>query len=138
MFEAGPCFGWCPDFRVSVSPNGAIAYEGRRFTSLQGAHALPADPRLYRALSDLIASPRLPWPRGHVEPGLSTCPTEATDHPSYALSVEGANRRGFRYYSGCRGPDAERADRIVRAVMEALAAHGVPTEGVRPAPRTAE
>jgi Domain of unknown function (DUF6438) len=131
-FEAGPCYGFCPDFSVTVSADGAVRYEGRRFTQRQGVHMLPRNPALFQRLRDLTISPSLPWPRGNVQPGLPTCQTEVSDLPSYSLRTSGPSPRGFEFYAGCRGPDADRARRLVDAVMAALAAHGVPTEGVRP------
>jgi hypothetical protein len=131
-FEAGPCYGFCPIFTVTVSANGAIRYQGQRFTALQGAHSLEASPALFQRLSEIAVSPSLPWPRGDVLPGRPTCGMEVSDLPSYRLAVSGARQRQFNYYAGCSGPEAARARRIVDAVMQALAAHGVPTEGVAP------
>jgi hypothetical protein len=134
-FSAFPCFGFCPDFTVTVSADGSVLYEGRRFVRLEGVHALPDNPALFQALTEVIASPRLPWPRGNVEPGKGDCDPVATDLPSYRLSVrtEGAPTRGFSFYSGCGGAQAARARALTDTIMQTLAAHGVPTEGVPPA-----
>ena len=130
-FSAYPCFGFCPDFTVTVSADGAVRYEGRRFTTLRGVHALPSNPALFQALSEVVMSPRLPWPRGDVQPGKGDCDPVATDLPSYALSVRSSDAaRGFSFYAGCGGAQAMRARALSDAVMATLAAHGVPTEGV--------
>lgn len=134
VFSAYPCFGFCPDFTVTVSADGGVVYEGRRFVRLQGVHPLPDNPALFQALTEVLISPRLPWPRGDVEPGKGDCSPVATDLPSYALSVrfEGGPARGFSYYAGCGGAQAARARALTDRIMETLTAHGVPTEGVRP------
>jgi hypothetical protein len=66
-----------------------------------------------------------------VLPGQSNCAPEATDLPSYRIAIESAQPRSLSYYSGCHSPEGARAQRLVQAIMQALAAHGVPTEGVQ-------
>lgn len=134
-FSAYPCFGFCPDFTVTVRADGGVRYEGRRFTALVGVHDLPNNPALFQALSEVIASPQLPWPRRDVQPGKGECDPVATDLPSYEVRVRSEQgARGFNFYAGCGGTQAQRARALTDALMESLAAHGVPTQGgVRPA-----
>ena len=49
-YETGPCFGACPVFRVTVSPDGSGTFEGRRFTAVDRRTRLP---RHARAVSRL-------------------------------------------------------------------------------------
>ncbi|HEY0326511.1 MAG TPA: DUF6438 domain-containing protein, partial [Allosphingosinicella sp.] len=35
-YETGPCFGACPVYRVTVSPDGTGTVEGRRVTAVTG------------------------------------------------------------------------------------------------------
>ncbi len=127
-FSAGPCMGACPEFSVTVSADGAVRYVGRRNAPLQGAHELGPNPALFAALSGVMVSPRLAPPIGDVTPGKDTCPTVATDLPSYTVRVAGGGPpRGFSYYSGCRGLQADRAQAIVDAIVSALENEGVPT-----------
>lgn len=135
--SAGVCFGFCPDFDVTVRPDGRITFVGRHFSALQGTHELPANPALFEALQRLTISPRLPWPKGDVTPGLPTCPQVATDLPSYAFRVNGSAPRGFSYYAGCFGPEGERAGAIVQEALRVLTEFGVPTQGVEPPPMLA-
>jgi Domain of unknown function (DUF6438) len=36
--ERGPCFGSCPAYAVRVYADGAVEFDGRRFTALTGHH----------------------------------------------------------------------------------------------------
>ena len=34
-----PCFGWCPDYSVSILGDGTVIYEGHRFVKIKGKRA---------------------------------------------------------------------------------------------------
>lgn len=132
-FSASPCYGWCPDFTVTVTASGAVTFEGRRFAALSGVHQLPEDQALFTELSEIVTSEALPWPAGDVMYSSPLCQMMINDLPEYRLSVEGATgTRGFAYYSGCGGPQANRARQIVDRVMASLRAHNIPTESTGP------
>jgi hypothetical protein len=132
-FSASTCYGWCPDFTVTVTKNGSVTYEGRAYTALMGVHQLPRDDALFSELSAIVTSDSLPWPAGDVMYSSPLCQMMMSDLPEYRLSVEGeTGTRGFAYYAGCSGPHANRAREIVDRVMTTLRAHNIPTEGVRP------
>ncbi|MET0181551.1 MAG: DUF6438 domain-containing protein [Caulobacterales bacterium] len=42
--ERGVCFGFCPDYIVTIRGDGSVSYEGRRFTRVEGAQTAQADP----------------------------------------------------------------------------------------------
>ncbi|MGE0742824.1 MAG: DUF6438 domain-containing protein [Hyphomonadaceae bacterium] len=35
--QRGVCFGFCPDYTVTISGDGTVRYEGRRFVNVRGA-----------------------------------------------------------------------------------------------------
>jgi hypothetical protein len=36
VLERTPCFGFCPDYTVTISGDGGVLYEGRRFVNVRG------------------------------------------------------------------------------------------------------
>ncbi|MBN8607943.1 MAG: hypothetical protein J0L81_13590 [Caulobacterales bacterium] len=36
VLERTPCFGFCPDYRVTISGDGGVLFEGRRFVNVTG------------------------------------------------------------------------------------------------------
>lgn len=51
-----PCFGFCPDYEVTIAADGAVTYIGRRFTRVQGVQHGQADPAALAALRAHIAA----------------------------------------------------------------------------------
>lgn len=52
-----PCFGFCPDYTVTISGDGHVVYEGRRFVNVVGraeAHIAPAQVQALLARFDAI------------------------------------------------------------------------------------
>src|SRR5690606_17692447 len=52
-----PCFGFCPDYTVTISGYGHVVYEGRRFVNVVGraeAHIAPAQVQELLARFDAI------------------------------------------------------------------------------------
>ncbi len=48
--ERTACFGWCPDYTVTISGEGTIAYEGRRYVGVTGKRTAHVEPAVVRAL----------------------------------------------------------------------------------------
>lgn len=42
--ERSVCFGFCPDYTVTIRGDGAVSYQGRRFVRVEGAQTAQADP----------------------------------------------------------------------------------------------
>lgn len=51
----GPCFGFCPVYDASISPNGTVRFEGRRHTAVLGERTRAAGPATYRDLARDLA-----------------------------------------------------------------------------------
>lgn len=92
--ERGPCFGACPDYTVTIAPDGAVSYEGRRFVRVTGAQTGRADPAALAALREHILRANFfslrPSYRAHV-----------TDLPTYRVTVtEGTRVHSVEDYGG--------------------------------------
>lgn len=103
-YERGPCFGFCPVYRVTVRADGTGTFEGRSHTAVTGTRTFSVTEDQYRAFADHLAplrpasgSVRLADPR--------ECDPYATDHPSAEVTWEGSGERQSYYlYFGCAMP----------------------------------
>lgn len=115
-YETGPCFGACPVYRVTVSPDGTGTFEGRRFTAVTGERSFRITPDQYRAFAAQLA-PLRPA-EGSVRMSGEACRQMATDLPSAEVTWFSpiGNSQSYYFYHGC---DMERnraiADRLTEA-----------------------
>ena len=115
-YETGPCFGACPVYRVTVSPDGSGTFEGRRFTAVTGERSFRITPEQYRAFAAQLA-PLRPA-EGSVRMSGEACRQMATDLPSAEVTWFSpiGNSQSYYFYYGC---DMDRnraiADRLTRA-----------------------
>jgi hypothetical protein len=92
--ERGACFGACPEYRVSIDADGAVAFEGRRFVRHVGAAEAQIDvrdvARLLQAFED-----------ADVFALRDESVAQVTDLPSYELTVViDGRRKSIRDYGG--------------------------------------
>jgi hypothetical protein len=50
VLERTPCFGFCPDYTVSISGDGGVLFEGRRFVNVTGEQRAQISPAEVQAL----------------------------------------------------------------------------------------
>jgi hypothetical protein len=50
VLERTPCFGFCPDYTVTISGDGGVLYEGRRFVAVRGQQTAQIPEAQVRAL----------------------------------------------------------------------------------------
>jgi len=115
-YETGPCFGACPVYRFTVSPDGTGTFEGKRFTAVTGERSFRITPAQYRAFAAQLA-PLRPA-EGSVRMSGEACRQMATDMPSAEVTWFSpiGNSQSYYFYYGC---DMERnraiADRLTQA-----------------------
>jgi hypothetical protein len=103
--ERSVCFGFCPDYTVSITGDGQVAYEGRRFVNIAGrqtATILAADVQRLLARFDAVGFDRL---RDEYR-------AQVTDLPTYTVTLErnGRTKRVLDYGGvGAGMPEAVRA-----------------------------
>jgi Domain of unknown function (DUF6438) len=109
-YETGPCFGACPVFSITVRPDGAGVFEGRRFTAVTGTRRFQATPAQLAAFAARLAPYRPARGELRYEPGTPRCPRPVTDLPSVDIRWTGAGRAAghLYFYFGC-DPAAHKA-----------------------------
>ena len=115
-YETGPCFGACPVYRVTVSPDGTGTFEGRRFTAVTGERSFRLTPEQYRAFAAHLA-PLRPA-EGSVRLAGEACTVLATDLPSAEVtwfSQIGSSQSYYLYYGCDMEKNAAAAERLRRA-----------------------
>ena len=50
VLDRTPCFGFCPDYTVSISGDGGVLFEGRRFVNVTGEQRAQISPAEVQAL----------------------------------------------------------------------------------------
>lgn len=99
-YETGPCFGVCPVYRVTVSPDGRGVFEGKRFTAVTGKRAFRVDPKTFAEFSRRMQGVR---PVGEVLlTGGDLCKMMATDMATIDVRWTGGHRPAHLAYNlGC-------------------------------------
>jgi hypothetical protein len=81
-YETAPCFGTCPVYSVTVTPDGKGIFEGKRFTAVTGTKTFQATPAAYRAFVAKLAPYRPSQNEMLYQPGTPNCANAPTDMPS--------------------------------------------------------
>lgn len=132
-FAVEPCFGFCPDFTLSVDAAGQGSFDGERFVAVRGAHSFSASPAEWTAFRDRLAPFR---PSESVSYGYENCKGSVmTDMPSVTViwhDSDGSSTR-LDWYMGCRQPGlSDRSDEIYRAWEELPVSELVGSDEDRP------
>jgi hypothetical protein len=102
-YETGPCFGFCPIYRVTVRADGTGLYEGIRHVAVRGQRRFRLTPGQYRAFARHLepVRPTRGSVRYSTDPDL--CGPVTTDMPSAEVIWQrGRTRQGLYFYFGCR------------------------------------
>ena len=118
-FEAGACYGFCPDFTATIEADGRGSYHGRGFVKARGEHKFAAEPERFDALRKRLAPFR---PDRSVAYDGDHCDGPvATDNPSVKVTWRDADGTSttLDWYMGCRQPGlADRSDALYHAWQE--------------------
>ena len=118
-FAVEPCFGFCPDFDITVDAAGNGTYRGENFVAQKGEHPFRATPSQFDAFAARLAPFR---PARSVQYGYENCDgMVATDSPSVRVTWHDADGGSttLDWYMGCRQPGlAERSEQIYKAWQE--------------------
>jgi hypothetical protein len=103
-YETQPCFGACPVYAVTVSPDGHGHFTGKRFTALTGERDFTLDRAAYDRFAAAIAPYRPASGAVRYEMGSDNCGPAPTDMPS--ADVTWSSRTGssetLHFYFGCK------------------------------------
>jgi hypothetical protein len=117
---AGPCFGLCPSYSVTVTPDGSGLLVPERNTAVPGPTRFTVTTAQYRRLRASLAAFRPATGQekriGHGE----NCERFATDMPGYKVewTRQGADKTELEFQSGCRDTRYAR----LRAALSAMPA----------------
>src|SRR5262249_55081142 len=104
--ERTVCFGECPDYKLTITADGAVVFEGRRFVKQEGVtikSAITQDQlkrlmaefdrvKFFSLEDDYMNNPRV-------------CAYYRTDNPSAFTSIRiDGKSKTVRHYHGCGGP----------------------------------
>ena len=98
--SVGPCFGFCPVYKMSVAPGGAIVFRGERHTALLGDKTREGGSPVYADAAGALA-PYRPQTGSTVE---TTCDARISDQQNYRISWTAADGTvtALDHDKGCR------------------------------------
>lgn len=127
-YSTQPCFGFCPVYSVTMTPEGEGRFEGRRHTAVTGERRFTVDRETAERFIEHLGAVKPAEGDRRIEMQSTDCGIAPTDMPSIDVRWEantGAAPQSLHLYLGCRSPEAER----VRAVLTAAPAL-LPIEGL--------
>lgn len=122
-YSTEPCFGTCPVYSVTVTPEGEGVFEGQRHVATSGSQSFRIDPATYRRFADHLATVRPREGDRNISHGEPDCGNAPTDMPSITVrwsSNTGAADQNLRLYIGCRGAEADRVAGVLKSAPDLL------------------
>jgi hypothetical protein len=96
------CYGKCPVYSVSVSPDGKVVFEGIENTTTLGKAEATLDKAKMDQLAAAITAAKIFDLHDEYTKESGNCPDFATDHPSVTLSIESKGwKKSIRNDLGC-------------------------------------
>ncbi len=120
-YETHPCFGMCPVYSVTVTPEGKGTFTGTRHTAVTGERSFTLTRAAYRTFADALAPWRPESGEVRYEMGSETCGASITDQPGVDVTWtdRARARRHLYFYYGCAHDNQAIADAL-RSAPEAL------------------
>jgi hypothetical protein len=101
--ETGPCYGFCPVYRVTVRADGTGVYEGIRHVAVRGQRRFRLSPAQYRAFARHLEPIRPARGSIRYSTDAALCGPVMTDMPSTEVTWQrGRTRQSLYFYYGCR------------------------------------
>lgn len=99
VLERGPCFGFCPMYRLVLDQSGRISYRNRGEDHLHTDSVAPAAVARLVERAEEIGFFRLPE---RIMGDSALCSMVATDHPGVIVSIfSGSTSKTVDHYTGC-------------------------------------
>ena len=104
--ERTACYGMCPIYKVTISADGTVGFQGTRFVKNIGPAQATISPSKVRELIDAFDKIRFFELNNQYATRTDGCKQWFTDHPSAINSITVNGRtKTVRHDYGCRGVD---------------------------------
>ncbi|PCD01583.1 hypothetical protein COC42_15745 [Sphingomonas spermidinifaciens] len=120
-YSTAPCFGFCPVYSVTMTPEGEGVFTGQRHVAATGERRFSVDRATAARFIEHLGAVKPVAGDRRIEMGSPDCGVAPTDMPSIDVRWDantGAAPQSLHLYLGCRSDEANR----VRAVLEAAPA----------------
>jgi len=102
--ERTPCYGTCPVYRVEVSSDGMVKYEGKSDVAVKGLQTHMVSSSDIDFLREAIKRIHFSELRSTYENSNDGCKEVWTDMSTITIqTISGSSRKKVIYYVGCRG-----------------------------------
>jgi len=117
-YSVGPCFGFCPVYRVEVTPSGHIAFDGERHTATLGRQEVEGGTKAYRAIATSLAAYR----PATGETAQTQCDQRISDMQHYRIVWTAADgtQTVLEHDKGCRSKTNDGLNKALATLPEAL------------------
>jgi Domain of unknown function (DUF6438) len=103
--ERTACYGTCPVYKITISADGNVSFEGRRFVRKAGTAKSVISQEQIRELLGAFEEINFFELRNQYERPENGCKEWWTDNPTAITSISYNGRsKTVRHYYGCRGP----------------------------------
>ncbi|MEN0652961.1 MULTISPECIES: DUF6438 domain-containing protein [Hyphobacterium] len=119
--EDEPCFGFCPVYRITLTPGDAYVLDGQRHTATQGISEGQLQTGAFAAAVQALETANfrsLPEDLTYNNP--AACPgPQISDMPHTRVTVEYSNgTHSVHHYHGCSSPDMRGLRETLRGLVE--------------------
>jgi hypothetical protein len=102
--ERTVCYGMCPSYKLTISADGAVVFEGRRFVKKIGTAQSTISQEQLRGLIDRFDKINYFGLRNRYQDPADGCEGYVTDNPSANTSIRiNGKSKSVRHYYGCTG-----------------------------------
>jgi hypothetical protein len=119
--ERTACYGTCPVYKITISADGTVVFEGRRFVKKVGSVKSAISQEQLRELLAAFEKIRYLELRDRYEEPEDGCKQWVTDNPSAITSLTlNGKSKSVRHYYGCRGVEVlAELEKLERAIDDA-------------------
>src|SRR5262245_27956724 len=105
VLERGVCFGTCPAYKLTITANSSVEFEGRHFVKKKGlVRATISWEQLKRLVAEFEKAKFFTLKDRYVDEG-DGCAEVLTDSPTVKTSIKIAGKtKSVEHYHGCQGP----------------------------------
>jgi hypothetical protein len=129
-WSAGPCFGFCPVYKVSVTPSGTITFDGERHTAVVGRKVREGGPEAYRIITEALE----PYRPAVGTTAQTQCDQQMTDLSAYVVTWarEDGTITTLQHDKGCRSLRNDALNAALQALPDRLQIEGWTAQLTRP------